>query len=321
VAYRFESDEDVREAIRRCAREQLDHAVSELSEWISEDPVTAVHSARKAVKRERSLLRLSRGAMPSKQLRVENRALRGAARGLSRARDAEVMIQTVEELSERFAGQLPQATFAAIGEQLAVVRDQQRARLQGSALSPCAAGELGSVRLRVDDWRIRGNGWRTIEPGLLHSYRRGRQAFATTRRHPSFENLHAWRKRVKDLWYQERLLAPICGPAVKGQAKDAHRLADLLGDDHDLGLLRHILTHDHLDAAVDLDAVVGLIDHRRAELQSDAAHIGERVYAETPKAFRRRMKRSWKAGRATAQAVREHDPAELATVTRVPHHE
>jgi hypothetical protein len=82
MAYRFEADEGVQEAIVRCAREQLDHAVSKLSEGVDDDPVGAVHSARKAVKKERSLLRLARGAMPPKQRRRENRALRDAARGL-----------------------------------------------------------------------------------------------------------------------------------------------------------------------------------------------------------------------------------------------
>lgn len=128
--------------------------------------------------------------------------------------------------------------------------------------------------------------------------------------------MHAWRKRVKDLWYHERLLAPICGPAVRGQAKDAHRLAGLLGDDHDLGVLRQVLTSDQIAVAVDLNAVVRLIDHRRAELQSEAIQIGHRVYAEKPKGFRRRLRRSWHAGRAVAAAARDQNPAELAHATR-----
>ena len=79
----------MRDGILRCAGEQLDHAVSELSERISDDPVGAVHAARKAVKKERSLLRLARGSMPAKRRRREHAALREAARGLSAAHDAE----------------------------------------------------------------------------------------------------------------------------------------------------------------------------------------------------------------------------------------
>jgi CHAD domain-containing protein len=175
------------------------------------------------------------------------------------------------------------------------------------------------VRLRIDDWQLRQGGWMALEDGVLRAYGRGRRAFVLAQQEPSLENLHAWRKRVKDLWYHQRLLAPVCGPAIRGQAKDAHRLADVLGDDHDLGVLRDMLAAGHLDVAVDLTAVIALIDHRRAELQAEAIHMGERVYVEKPKAFRRRMQRSWVAGRAVARTPFERDPAELAQATRAVH--
>ena len=126
MAYRFETDEGVREAVVRCAREQLDDAVGALSEGIGDDPVAAVHSARKAVKKERSLLRLARGAISPKRRRRENRALRDAARGLSGARDADVMAETIAQLFDRFAGQLPHSTFTEIAEELERTRDERR---------------------------------------------------------------------------------------------------------------------------------------------------------------------------------------------------
>jgi CHAD domain-containing protein len=319
MAYRFETDEGVREAIVRCAREQLDHAISELRDGVGDDPVAAVHSARKAIKKERSLLRLARGAMSPKQRRHENRALRQAARRLSGARDADVMIETTTQLSDRFAGQLPQSAFAEIADALARRRDASGGQSIEAGRQERAVGELEAVRLRIDEWQLRRSGWRALENGVLRSYRDGRRAFAVARREPSLENLHTWRKRVKDLWYQQRLLAPVCGPPIRGQAKDAHQLADRLGDDHDLGVLRDTLLADDLDVAVDLAAMIALIDHRRAELQAEALHIGERVYAEKPKAFGRRMRRSWLAGRAFAHAPFEQDPAELAQATRAVH--
>jgi CHAD domain-containing protein len=318
VAYKFLVDEPLPSAIVRCAREQLDRAIGELSEGINDDPVSAVHNARKAIKKERSLLRLARGAMPAEQRRRENAALRDAARGLSGARDAEVMLATVDKLSDRFAGQLPASTFDAIREYLEADRKAQRRAMVGSALDARAVQELGAVRLRVDDWRLRKGGWEAIEGGLLRSYKRGRKAFKRARTHGSLEDLHSWRRRVKDLWYHERLLTASCGPPTGGQAKDAHRVADLLGDDHDLGLLRDTLTQAAMAVPADVDAVLKLIDHRRTELQAEAIHIGERVYAESPKAFRRRMQRSWKAGRATARMVLEQHPAALAAATREP---
>jgi hypothetical protein len=46
-------------ALRRSAREQLENAISELTDGVKVDTVTAVHDARKALKKERSLLRLA----------------------------------------------------------------------------------------------------------------------------------------------------------------------------------------------------------------------------------------------------------------------
>jgi hypothetical protein len=319
MAYRFEADERVPDAIRRCAGERLNHAVSVLTERTGHDPVGAVQAAGKAVEKERSLLGLARGAMPSKQRRRDDRALAAAARGLSDALDAEVMVETIDLVAGRYVGQLPESTFQAIREQLALTRDRERARLAGSALDTRVGQELVAVRSRVDDWTLTRGGWGAIEPGLLRSYRRGRQALARSRREPSLQDLHAWRERVRDLWHQERLLTSICGPTVRGHAKDASRLAGLLGDDHALGVLRQVLTQEHVDVAVDLDAVVRLIDHRRSELHTEAIHVGERVYTETPKAFSRRMKGCWKAGRAGARASLAQRPAELAQTTRETH--
>ena len=130
MAYRFETDETVHEAFARCAAEQLDEAIRQLSDRISDDPVDAVHSARKAVKKERSLLRLMRGAMPAKRRRRENRTLRDAARGLSGARDAAAMIETLDQLSERYVGQLPQNTFDRIRESFAIQEDREPSDLR-----------------------------------------------------------------------------------------------------------------------------------------------------------------------------------------------
>ena len=316
MAYRFEPDETVRDAVVRCARGQLDVAVQELSEGMENDPVGAVHAARKAVKKERALLRLVRGTLPSKPRARENAVLREAARGLSGARDAEVMIQTLDQLAERFTGQLPERTFSTVREQLDLARRSERALLVKSALSTDAVQDLGAVEIRIDDWKLRRDGWRALDSGLLATYGRGRKAFRRARNEPSLENLHAWRKRVKDLWYQLRLVAPVCGPAVRGQAKEAHRLADLLGDDHDLGVLRETLRGMGADVAVDLDALLGVVDYRRAQLQTQAMCVGERLYAEKTKALGRRIHRCWSAGRAEARAAQERRPAVLAQTTR-----
>ena len=237
MAYQLQPGEAVPDGLRRCAREQIDRAIAELSTRVADDPVEAVHDARKALKKARSLLRLSRGALDPDERRRDNAALRSAGRALSSARDAEVMLEATDDLADRFAARVPQTTFDAIRRHLVAERDPARRRLLESGLTDQVAEELGAVRSRIDDWSLRRGGWKALEPGLRRSYARGRAGLELARSHPTVENLHDWRKRTKDLWYHLRLLGPVSPGIVGGAAKEADKLSKLLGDDHDLAVL------------------------------------------------------------------------------------
>ena len=302
MPYRLQPDESVPDELRRCAREQLDRAIEELSTGIRDDPVEAVHEARKALKKTRSLLRLGRGVLERDQRRRENAALRRAGRELSSARDAEVMLDAADDLADRFVGRVPQPTFDAIRRHLVAERDPARRRLLESGLTAQVADELKAVRSRIDDWTMDRSGWKALEPGLGRSYARGRVGLERARTNPTVENLHEWRKRTKDLWYHLRLLKPVAPGIVGGAAKDADKLSKLLGDDHDLAVLRGTLERGADDLKVDVDAVLELIDHRRGQLQAEAIGLGQRMYAERPKAFLARTRSYWKASRPQAVA-------------------
>jgi CHAD domain-containing protein len=135
----------------------------------------------------------------------------------------------------------------------------------------------------------------------------------------SVESLHDWRKRVKDLWYHLRLFESAAPLTLAGQVGEAHALSDLLGDDHDLAVLRSAVLGMGPDLAVDHAAVIALIDHRRGQLQQEAYFIGRRLYAEKPSAFVRRLGCYWSAARDEARAVAARDAAEAAAVVRRPH--
>jgi CHAD domain-containing protein len=316
MAYRLRDGERVRTAIRRCASEQLDTAIVELMEGIDEDPVKAVHSARKALKKDRSLLRLGRGALDPQARRNENDALRQVARSLGGVRDQDVLIQTLDELAGRFTGQVPEASFAAIRGAIGGASTDKPPH-SGSPLIGQAVEELRAARRRVDEWQLARGGWAALHDGLTREYRRGRSAFAVARSEPSAENMHAWRKRAKDLWYHLRLLRPMARDTLGGQADEAHRLSDLLGDEHDLSVLAEALRSATPEIPADVDAVLGLIEYRRRELRIEAFFLGQRVYAESPKAFARRMRRYWKAWRAETRTAQSLPPGELAHATRV----
>lgn len=287
VAYELTIEEPVSEAVRRCAREQLDRAIKALVTGIDADPVEAIHTARKSIKKARALLRLARGSLSSEQRTVANAILRSAAGRLSGLRDADVMLQTLEGLAEQISPDVMEAARARL--------EHERRVDSARAAAELAIEELRGVARSLEDWSFGVEGWRALRPGLRRTYRDARRTMRRAREQPSIENLHEWRKRVKDTWYEMRLLAPVCGPIVAGAAEEADSLAELLGDDHDLGVLR--------EKVADLDSLVTLIDARRAELQMQAFVRGRRLYAENPRAFIIRLRRLWKADYAPAQPI------------------
>jgi CHAD domain-containing protein len=312
VTYELSPDEQVADSIRRNASEQLERAIGELRDGVHSDPVVAIHSARKSIKKERALLRLARAALPREQRRADNGTLRDAARRVSGLRDAEVMIQALGRLETRFPTALSPLVFATVREHLERDRVAAHDRAASSELVVEAIQALDGVAQHVPAWKVELDGWRAIGPGLERTYRAGRAALKQARREPSTEHLHEWRKRVKDLWYDTRLLAPVCGPIMRGQAEELEYLSELLGDEHDLAVLRETLERIEPDATVKLAGLIGLIDQRRAQLQGQATLIGRRLYSESPRAFVKRIRRSWKAGRKQAHAAAEEVAAERA---------
>jgi CHAD domain-containing protein len=296
MAYRLSIADDVPSSARTCVREQLAGAVERL-ERADEDAVKAVHEARKHLKKTRALLRLVRPALGRKAYRQENDALRDAGLTLSSTRDADVLIQTVGKLAEHSAGRLPADVFDQLHDALAADAASAREPADGAPVAGLAnvIEVLRAAELRVEAWPLDEADWETVIAGIGRAYSRGHDAFAIARATPEPELLHAWRKRAKDLWYHQRLLAPAWTEVLGAQAEEAHALTELLGDDHDLAVLAARLSDDtaRFPPAVEADraALLALVEHRSHELRAAATQLGDRIYAESPKAFTRRLAR------------------------------
>lgn len=158
---------------------------------------------------------------------------------------------------------------------------------------------MGTFLDRIEEWPVTGDDFAVVEPGLLETYRRGRKAMKHARKTGTDIAWHDWRKRAKDHWYHIRLLRNVWKPVLKAREAELDALSDLLGEDHDLAVLDAKLRGLEGIEESHLQPIVHRIEGRRAELKATAERLGDRLYAETPKAFRKRMKRYWKAWRAT----------------------
>lgn len=301
MAYEIATDEPLGEGLRRTAREQLEGATASLEQGLAKDPAKAVHDARKRLKRTRALLRLTKPVLGRKLARSQNALLRDAAASLAAARDAEVMAQTTDVLAERYVGQVPAATFDAVRRSIAPA-----AADGGAAPAPPTGAALAGIRQVLDGldaWPLADASADDLLAGASVAYASGRAQLPGPDDRPTADELHEWRKRVKDLWYHGQLLTNAWPAVMAAQAEEAHLLSEVLGNDHDLHVLRERVAAGPIDdPSADVDGFLALIDRRRAELLGDALALGARVYAESPRAHARRLAAYVEAWQGTAAA-------------------
>lgn len=212
------------------------------------------------------------------------------------------------------AGADADSVAAALGlvRVLLVARAEEAGRSLDRSTALGSARTLEQTTSWIDRVPSRADGWDAFGPGLAHEYRRSRAAFRSLPTEPTVDDLHEWRKRVKDVWYHQRLLRRLWTDAQRPIVAAADDLASTLGADHDLGLLiAHLApAGERVPADLRTDAAeiepLGVDDDvrrltiaaartHRAELQAHALRLGGLLLADRPSAWARRHGAWWAA--------------------------
>jgi len=280
MAYAFEPSEPIGDAVRRIAGEQLDRIAAHLRDG-------DVHGARKRIKESRALLRLARSPLGD-AFDAENAWYRDAANRLSDARDIESVVEALERLRK-------QTINADMRKKLTIERRRLARRHARGAQQriDAVAGEIADARARLASWPAIEDRFASIGDGAERTLRDGRRAFARAMESPSAERLHDLRKRVKDHWYHVQLLRHLWPDVMKGYASAIEQLSRALGEANDLALAEPLI-HDEL--------VREYAGSRRAELEWNALDAASRLFAEKPRAWRKRLRGYWRAAHVTAAA-------------------
>ena len=275
--YGLRKREPADSGVRRIARGRIEHAIEQLRGEVDEPPAERVHIARRDLKKLRAAIRLVREQLGDSVYRLENAYYRDVGRGLAGSRDAVAVRESMAALRERYRLGARFATF-----------ERELGREDGGddrAAMASAASALDVGLDRIERWPLTDGDWEVLEPDLRRTYRRGRNRFSEAAEAPSDVRLHEWRKRVKDLRYQVRILERAARDRLVGLEDDLHRLTDHLGDDHDLILLRERAQSSTEGTEAERAELVELIARRRGELQLEALALGERLYDAKPRKF------------------------------------
>ena len=282
--------------VQRFVRRQISGALRALSDHRVPSDET-VHDTRKRLKRARAGLRLLREEVGERRYRRENALVRDVARPLTELRDAKVLIDAFDEITEGVRNHAIEKELRPVRVQLQKRKREIRRRLAGDQ------GAIAQIRrsLRKETKRARQctvghRGWSVLGPGLSRVYRKGRRTLARAQREHSVENLHELRKQAKYLWNDLRILKPVAPRPIERRIALLDRLGHALGDDHDRAALRDYLSrHCSELSGKSASAVFSRIDRQRHVLERRSLAIATRIYADKPKSFARRMRDYWRA--------------------------
>ena len=293
MAARFYRKESVASGFRRLVGEQTGLLVSLLAD---QGGAERVHEARVELKRMRALLQLAKSGLDGEVFAEQNGTLRDTGRKLSEAREAQVNLVIFNALADT----VPKGEAAIVHKLLEddVARTHRRSaranRLASIAGILRACGHtLSAERLDVDDWLLLG-------PALQASYRNARKLRQIARDPKRETELHESRKRIKRLFFQLEFLRRALGKPVRKTLTRLRKLAVLLGEHHDICILRSTL-RKHAAEGVTAAASPVLDERLVDELSRLLKRIRKQANAafdERPKAFLKGVHTNWKCWRA-----------------------
>lgn len=289
--YKLKVGDEIPDRIREILRKQIRRAAAVLADRV-DDGDEPIHDARKWLKKVRAMLRLVKPALGEKAWQREDRRIRRIAKRLAQRRDAEVLDQTMKKLRRDHKESATRQALTKLRRSISVAQDALPTKLRGKERK--SRKKLKEARRRVKELPLEKLGWRELSQGIEATYRAGAEALAAADRTRAPEALHEWRKRVKDLWYQLRVLQLVRRDELGRMAEDAKQLSLRLGDDHDLFMVKGAAKTAKLQRK-DLKRIMGLVQEGRLELEEDALALGRRIYSESPEAFARRISASAEA--------------------------
>jgi CHAD domain-containing protein len=254
----------------------------------------AVHVTRKTLKRARAALRLMKAAMGAAAYRSANQQLRDAARPLTPMRDAVALLDALKTTRKTRDNKRLKRYAGLVHRALLNTHRLDREELTGERLR-FTGEKLRAVDLKIAPTSGNKADAASARRGLKMTFRSGRKAFSSARKHPTVALLHEWRKQAKYLANEIELAEQIGLLKFKRQRRQAERLGEVLGDDHDLALLSaklRVLSRDEIPGCrSQRKRFEQRIKKKRHKLQQIAHRLGERLYGAPVEKFNRSLKK------------------------------
>lgn len=270
---------------------------------VDDSSTSAVHGARKALRRARAALSMMTPALPKHERRAVETALKQARRSLSTVRDHAVAPETFaavqlddedRDTAKRVLDNAAEAIPAQTEIKQLLAEAATRAAAQAEALQAALPAEVR---------------WNDVVDAVADVYGEARRARRLSK--SSRQWFHTWRRRSKELVYQLDFIASHAGARTLAIRAEIEGITDQLGPAVDLVMAREFV-HTH-GQGIAPDALERLRDSIDAQLdeQMKVLRKGARdAFEQKPKKFARRLAKAVKRDLTPADenGANGHDP-------------
>jgi len=293
MRFRLQSNESIADGLRRLARQEL-RSVSKHLNRAALPRDDAIHEIRKSVKKTRAILHVV-GADNGRGLANSAKRLRAINRRLSAVRDADVMLETLHTLRVKDRGVLTGPCFARVHRRLSSHQKSVMKAARRKRTWRRVGQSVRKIRQDARHWKPEHRQFGALAASIRLAHRRGRTAMARARKSQRAADFHEWRKQIKALWYELRLLEPV-GLHIRRDVKALRSAEAWLGQEHDVVVLCDELSKDgpQGDPRIDLDRVRLVGDGYQRELRRKALAGTKRIYAPTPREYANSVRHGWK---------------------------
>jgi hypothetical protein len=291
VSYRLAPNRPVAGEVKRVVDRQLARAILLLRGAPGGRRDDDIHEARRHIKKARAALRLV-GAAAGDSGEVALRRLRLAHRMLAPIADGQAVVSIADSLVPR-AGRRAAQALSTVHRVAAARAARIDRNARDDRLLPRVARILHTERGRLRSSTFPLSGFAGLEHGLETSMRRSRKAMKRAERHPTAEHYHAWRCRVKDLWFHLRLIEERCGAVTGIEARRLEALDGYLGTHHNIVLLERLLMTEAVAPRHDTARILHLLRRYQSEIRLRAAALGAQALSEKPRRYVRRLRLRW----------------------------
>ena len=268
--------------LKRILLSQTVRAIKQL-ENLEHSPSDRIREARISFKRARTILRLLRKVIDEEKSHYYDRIYRDLGRALSTQRDLFIKTQVLKKLD----------STKKKPDSLKVSNEDQQIVHE-------VLNKLYALKIELDNQIFGKKNFSVLRKTSIKFYNRIKQSQKHAEATKHDDEYHEWRKDVKHLYHLVSFMIPICPNEYKPMKEELHKLIHLLGDDHDLTVLRREILRKKSGKLNNKQSILlKKIAEKQKVLREKATKLGSKVVKEHASIFVNRMETNWKKYQAT----------------------